>query len=86
MTAVFYTGSGQLALRPCEPVPPGPSDVRVKVVYGGVCGSDLSIFRGHRDERMRLPSIIGHEMSGSIVEVGTRVEGWSAPSAVGGWV
>ena len=82
MTAVYYTGSGQLELRPCEPVPPGPSDVRVEVVYGGVCGSDLSIFRGHRDERMRLPSIIGHEMSGSIVEVGTRVEGWSAGDRV----
>jgi 2-desacetyl-2-hydroxyethyl bacteriochlorophyllide A dehydrogenase len=76
MPAAYYTGSGQLEFRPCEPRRPGPLDVRIEVAYGGVCGSDLSIYRGLRDERMLLPEIIGHEMSGTIAEVGADAEGW----------
>ena len=76
MTAAYYTGQGQLEFRPCQPRKPGPMEVRIGVGYGGVCGSDLSIYRGHRDERMRLPEVIGHEMSGTIAEVGFEVQAW----------
>ena len=76
MTAAYYTGQGGLEFRPCKPRKPEPSEVRIEVAYAGVCGSDLSIYRGHRDERMCLPTIIGHEMSGTLVEVGTEVVEW----------
>ena len=76
MTAAYYTGPGKLEFRPCEPRQPASSEVRIDVAYAGVCGSDLSIFRGHRDERMSLPSIIGHEMSGTVAEVGAEAGAW----------
>ncbi len=82
MTAAFYTGRRQLEFRPCEPRSPGASEVRIEVAYGGVCGSDLSIYHGHRDERMQLPTIIGHEMSGTIAEVGAEVGKWQAGDRV----
>lgn len=82
MTAAYYTGNRQLEFRPCEPRHPGPFDVRIEVAYGGVCGSDLSIYRGLRDDRMQLPEIIGHEMSGTIAEVGADAEGWCAGDRV----
>ena len=82
MTAACYTGNGQLEFRPCEPCPPQASEVRIEVAYGGVCGSDLAIYHGHRDDRMQLPSIIGHEMSGTIAEVGCDVDGWQAGDRV----
>ena len=82
MTAAYYAGNGQLEFRPCEPRSPETSEVRIEVAYGGVCGSDLSIYHGHRDDRMQLPSIIGHEMSGTIAEIGSNIEGWQAGDRV----
>jgi (R,R)-butanediol dehydrogenase/meso-butanediol dehydrogenase/diacetyl reductase len=76
VTAAYYTGQGQLEFRPCEPRPPAASEVCIDVAYAGVCGSDLSIYHGHRDERMSLPTVIGHEMSGVIAEVGADVGNW----------
>ncbi len=76
MTAAYYTGQGQLEFKPCEPRQPAASDVRIDVAYAGVCGSDLSIYRGHRDERMCLPTIIGHEMSGTVAEIGAGIGEW----------
>jgi len=44
--------------------------MKVKVMACGVCGSDIRIFtRG--DSRATFPRIIGHEIAGEIVEVGT---------------
>ena len=82
MTAAYYIGQGQLEFRSCEPRPPGASEVRIDVAYAGVCGSDLSIYRGHRDERMSLPTVIGHEMSGTIAAVGAAVGKWKAGDRV----
>jgi len=53
---------------------PGPHEALVKVDYAGLCGSDAGIYEFESAfERMTLPTIIGHEYSGRIVEIGDAV-------------
>lgn len=70
MKAAFLRQGGSFEV--CDsPVPePGPGDVLVKVSYCGICGSDV-----HLVEAGMLPagSILGHEQSGVIAEIGEGV-------------
>lgn len=50
-----------------------PDTVRIKVAYCGICGSDPHIVEGRLPIAGKPPSIIGHEVSGTIVEVGPEV-------------
>lgn len=57
---------------------PEPDDhqVRVKVKYVGICGSDLEAYRGTRQpEFMSTPARLGHEVAGVIDKVGKAVVG-----------
>lgn len=60
---------------------PGPGEVRVKIGFGGICGSDLHYFLhgGFGKVRMKQPMILGHEISGRIEAVGAGVD----PARVG---
>ena len=75
MTAVYYAGPGRFTVAASEVLPPGPGEVRLDVAFCGVCGTDLHIAHGNMDHRVRAPQVIGHEMSGTVAEVGTGVEG-----------
>lgn len=48
-------------------------DILVRVHAAAFCGTDARIIRGKKTKGVRLPSIIGHEFSGDIVEVGDKV-------------
>ena len=48
-------------------------EVLIKVKTVGVCGSDLHLFRGTHAFR-KPPAILGHEVSGDIVEIGKNVK------------
>jgi 2-desacetyl-2-hydroxyethyl bacteriochlorophyllide A dehydrogenase len=65
---------GALELKEFDRPDPGPNEVLVSVDYAGLCGSDASIytFEGEYD-RMDLPTVIGHEYTGTVVEVGADV-------------
>ncbi len=55
---------------------PGPGEVRVKIHYVGICGSDLETYRGTREpEFISFPARIGHEVAGVIDDVGKGVIG-----------
>src|SRR3954465_6012405 len=54
-----------------EIAPPGPGEVRVKVVASGVCHSDLSVQNGTIP--LGTPIVLGHEGAGIIEEVGEGV-------------
>jgi threonine dehydrogenase-like Zn-dependent dehydrogenase len=55
---------------------PGPGEVRVKIKYVGICGSDLEAYRGHRSpEFMSTPARLGHEVAGTIDRLGDGVVG-----------
>jgi len=76
MKAAFYQGNQTFQLREGATEPLEPGMVRLKVAYCGVCGTDVHIYHGKMDARVRIPQVIGHEVSGEIVEVGTGVEGF----------
>ncbi|MBX0324187.1 alcohol dehydrogenase catalytic domain-containing protein [Halomicroarcula sp. F13] len=53
---------------------PAPDEALVEVDYAGLCGSDAGIYEFESAfERMDLPTVIGHEYSGRVVEVGEHV-------------
>jgi 2-desacetyl-2-hydroxyethyl bacteriochlorophyllide A dehydrogenase len=76
MKAAFYAGNRTIQLGECRLVEPGPGEVQIRVSHCGVCGTDLHIFHGAMDKRVKMPAILGHEMSGVIAAVGSGVAGW----------
>ncbi len=54
-------------------VEPGPGEVQIEVSHVGICGTDLHVLHGTMDHRVTFPQLIGHEMSGSILRVGSDV-------------
>lgn len=58
--------------------PLGPQQLRVRVAFGGICGSDLHYFQhgGFGSVRIKEPMVLGHEVSGIVNEVGTGVTGY----------
>src|ERR1051326_8056832 len=70
MRAMILNGPGQSLVVTTVPVPsPGPHQVLVKVEACGVCRTDLHILDGEL-EQPKLPLILGHEIVGTVVEVG----------------
>lgn len=56
----------------------GPLDVLVKPRATSICGTDLHIYNWDNwaKKRLKPPFIIGHEVAGDIVEIGSDVRGW----------
>jgi L-iditol 2-dehydrogenase len=65
------TGPGHLALLDRPEPHAGPGQVKIQVKAGGVCGTDLHI--AHGTWPVKPPLILGHELSGVVVEVGAGV-------------
>ncbi|MCC5849149.1 MAG: alcohol dehydrogenase catalytic domain-containing protein [Verrucomicrobia bacterium] len=67
---------GQLKPAYAEIPEAGDDDIRVKIKWVGICGSDLEAFRGTRQpEFMTTPTRLGHEVAGTIDQVGKNVHG-----------
>lgn len=71
--AVSYEGGGRFAVHEAPAVPPGEGEVRLDVAFCGICGTDLHIAHGAMDARIPTPMVIGHEMSGTVAEIGDGV-------------
>lgn len=69
MKASYYNCDKTFTLGACAPVEPTLGDVRIRVAYCGLCGTDLHVYHGHMDSRVGCERIIGHEMSGTIEAV-----------------
>lgn len=64
---------GELFLQQ-RPLPePAAGEVRIKVKYASICGSDVHIWHGH-NPFARYPRVIGHEFFGLIDAVGSGVD------------
>lgn len=61
---------------------PGPGEVLIKVKYTGICGSDIPRVNG--DACHFFPNVLGHEFSGTVVEVGEHVAGLAVGDRVAG--
>jgi L-iditol 2-dehydrogenase len=55
---------------------PDENQIRVKIIWVGICGSDLEAYRGTRaPEFISTPARLGHEVGGIIDKIGTNVLG-----------
>jgi len=75
MNAFVLYGRNDLR-REQRPVPAvGPSAVLIRVVRAGICGSDMHYYGEGRvgDFIPQMPFVLGHEISGEVIECGTEV-------------
>ena len=65
---------GEIVIRHAAIPEPGPDEIRIRIRYVGICGSDVETYRGLRKpEFMTLPARLGHEVSGVVDAVGSSV-------------
>ncbi|MCF3934258.1 zinc-binding alcohol dehydrogenase family protein [Acuticoccus sp. M5D2P5] len=72
--AIAVTSPHHLDFVPSEAIPPAPGEVMLRIVRGGICGSDLHIFHG-TNPYATYPRVIGHEFGGIVETVGDGVTG-----------
>ena len=85
MRAVVLEKAGKLSIREIAvPEEMGPADVRIGVRNVGICGSDVHYYRHGAIGPfvVREPMVLGHEASGVILEVGSRVRDLTAGDRV----
>ncbi|HEY3730805.1 MAG TPA: alcohol dehydrogenase catalytic domain-containing protein [Steroidobacteraceae bacterium] len=82
MYAAVYHGRNDLRLESVAEPEPGPGDVKLRVHYNGICGSDLhELYDGpittrttpHELTGVQNPVILGHELCGEVVALGPDV-------------
>ncbi|KIW62215.1 chlorophyll synthesis pathway protein BchC [Phialophora macrospora] len=84
--AVRFYGKGDVRLDTIPALKCGPDEVRVKVAYCGICGTDVHEYLGgpifppqagstNPHTGVSLPVVLGHEFSGTVVEIGSNVTG-----------
>jgi (R,R)-butanediol dehydrogenase/meso-butanediol dehydrogenase/diacetyl reductase len=85
MRAALYHGREDIRLESLPEPATGPDDVKLRVLFAGICGSDLHEYYAgpvftradepHPFSGVMNPVIIGHELCGEVVEVGVDVRG-----------
>ncbi len=73
MRAAYYQGQGKFQIAEGTVRPPQKDEVRLKIVYCGICGTDLHIYRGHMEQRVGQGRVTGHECSAEVIELGAGV-------------
>ena len=69
------------------PIPEvGPNDVKIKIHKTSICGTDLHIYNWDEwsQATIKIPTVIGHEYVGEIVEVGEAVSEYQVGQTVTG--
>jgi (R,R)-butanediol dehydrogenase/meso-butanediol dehydrogenase/diacetyl reductase len=83
MRAAVFHGREDLRLEDIPEPRTGKGEVKLKVLYNGICGSDLhEYYHGpittrttpHPLTGVKNPVVMGHELSGEVVELGEGVE------------
>ncbi len=69
MKAISIKEPGKVELREMPMPVRGEGEALLKLLYGGICGSDLGSYRG-ANAYVSYPRVPGHEFSAEIVEIG----------------
>lgn len=64
-------GFGNLELLDIEEPKVKDDLVKIKVEYGGICGSDIHSYKG--EYKVNVPVVLGHEFAGVVTEIGKDV-------------
>lgn len=83
MRAALFREKGQPLTIEEVPLPEiSACEVLLKIRVCGVCRTDLHIFRGELTPS-KLPLIMGHQIIGEIIAMGSEVKGWKLHQQVG---
>jgi len=69
--AILFEVGQRLDIREVDVARPRAGEVLVRMAVGGICHSDLHVMTGHLNAP--IPSILGHEGAGTVVETGSGV-------------
>jgi len=72
MKAAVSREPNQIAIEELDDPTPLSGEVKIKLEVTGICGSDLSLFKGKL--KIPRPVVLGHEGTGTVVEVGPNVK------------
>ena len=75
MEALVLERKGELSIREIAlPTEVGPNDVKISIHTVGICGSDVHYYEygAIGPFVVKEPMVLGHEASGTVVEVGRR--------------
>ena len=75
MRAALYSGPQDLKVVEVDTPKINSKEILIKVKACATCGTDAKIFN-HGHPRLKPPMIIGHEIAGEIVEIGSEVSGF----------
>jgi L-idonate 5-dehydrogenase len=80
MDALVIHSAGDLRVEDVPTPPVLANQLRVRVRFGGICGSDLHYFQhgGFGTVRVTEPMVLGHEVAGVVEAVGPGVSGFAA--------
>ncbi|MHB1316127.1 MAG: zinc-dependent alcohol dehydrogenase [Christensenellales bacterium] len=73
MKALVYDAKQNIAIQDMPEPSPSKGQVKIKVKYAGICGSDMAAWHGGIT-RITKPVILSHEFVGEIVEVNQPVK------------
>lgn len=75
MKAAIYQGVGKVQVMDVPDPEPGPTDVVVKVITSGICGTDAAEYNVSNSGAVELGHQFGHEFAGVVDFVGSQVSG-----------
>ena len=78
MRVAMYYNNRDVRLEELPPLRIGPGELLVKVIASGICGSD--VMEWYRIKK--APLVLGHEITGEVVEIGTGVDRFRAGDRV----
>lgn len=73
MKAVILSGPNNFACSKIKKPVIGENDILVQVKSASICGTDIRILEGRKNKGVRYPSVIGHEISGIVSEIGKNI-------------
>ncbi len=81
MKAAILYGKADVRIEQVEVPRPAPGEVVLRTQVALTCGTDVKVYRrGYHARMIRPPAVFGHEVSGTVEEMGEGVEG-VAPGA-----
>ena len=96
MKAARFHAKEDIRIENVQEPSPSPGQVKLRNAYSGICGSDLHVYyspeasgldftKPHPVTGSLPPQILGHEFSGTIVELGKEVDGYAEGERVAVW-
>jgi L-iditol 2-dehydrogenase len=83
MTGAVLVGPERIEIQRVALAPPGDGELILRVQAATTCGTDVKVFRrGGHPRMLRVPTLFGHEMAGTVAAVGAGVSRFAPGDAV----